>query len=157
MKAVFLSFALFVFVLSLYGKSKQDNDELYRPQSHFSPAVNWMGNPSGLIYQNGEYHLFYQLNPYQNQSGQFNLGHAVSTNLVTWTNLPVAIKAEALDTSDVRIGSAWSGSVIVDENNLLKKQTSSSKTWVMFYSVFKKGIKIAYSTDNGKSWNNSEN
>ncbi|MDP4206658.1 MAG: glycoside hydrolase family 32 protein, partial [Bacteroidota bacterium] len=46
---------------------------------------------------------------------------------------------------------------IVDENNLLKKQTSSSKTWVMFYSVFKKGIKIAYSTDNGKSWNNSEN
>jgi fructan beta-fructosidase len=33
--------------------------EQFRPQFHYSPAQNWMNDPNGLIYYQGQYHLFY--------------------------------------------------------------------------------------------------
>ena len=65
--------------------------ERFRPQFHFSPERNWTNDPCGLIYRNGEYHLFFQFNPFGDTWGHMSWGHAVSRDLVRWKQLPVAI------------------------------------------------------------------
>src|SRR4029450_1663382 len=85
-------------------------DQPYRPQFHYSPAKNWMNDPNGLLDYQGKNHLYYQYNPFGNQWGNISWGHAVSTDLVHWTELPVAIPAD--DTEYV-----FSGSAVVDTNN----------------------------------------
>lgn len=65
--------------------------DLYRPVFHFMPQKNWMNDPNGLIYYKGEYHLFYQYNPYGNKWGTIHWGHAKSSDLVHWEHLPIAL------------------------------------------------------------------
>jgi len=84
--------------------------EKYRPRYHFSPPKNWMNDPNGLIYFGGLYHMYYQYNPYDVVWGHMNWGHAVSTDLVHWKNLPVAIS----EYNGIQI---FSGCNIVDVNN----------------------------------------
>src|SRR5579871_1584310 len=81
----------------------------HRPRYHFMPPANWMNDPNGPIYVDGRYHLFYQHNPraaawgdYDNSVpaappppdvvwGSMHWGHAVSTDLVNWRHLPIAL------------------------------------------------------------------
>ncbi len=62
-----------------------------RPIYHFRPPANWMNDPNGTIYHNGTYHLFYQHNPYDDRWGHMHWGHARSTDLVHWEQLPIAL------------------------------------------------------------------
>ncbi len=62
-----------------------------RPQYHLMPPGNWMNDPNGPIWWKGKYHVFYQENPYAANWGQMHWGHAVSTDMVHWRHLPIAL------------------------------------------------------------------
>ncbi|HEX2909758.1 MAG TPA: glycoside hydrolase family 32 protein [Chloroflexia bacterium] len=88
--------------------------DLDRPRYHYLPPANWMNDPNGLIQWKGEYHLFYQYNPYGPIHARIHWGHAVSRDLVHWTDLPVAL-TPAPDGSDAE--GCWSGCA-VDNNGV---------------------------------------
>lgn len=143
-------FCLFVLVSSVNAQ-KHSYDESYRPQFHFTPAENWMNDPNGLIFFEGEYHLFYQHNPFDTEWGFMHWGHAVSTDLVHWEHLPIAIFPDN-DSKEKDFATAYSGSAIIDENNLLGLQQGDTKTMLVFYTSKDNGQRIAYSTDKGRTW-----
>jgi len=101
-----LIFALLAIVL----EGAEPYREAFRPQYHFSPQVNWTNDPCGIVFANGEYHLFYQYNPLGILWGHMSWGHAVSRDLVAWKQLPVAIP----ESEDVMI---FTGSSVVDKAN----------------------------------------
>ncbi|HEY6548805.1 MAG TPA: glycoside hydrolase family 32 protein [Vicinamibacteria bacterium] len=100
--------ALGLLVLPRTGAPAQD--EPLRPQFHFSPARNFMNDPNGLVFFEGEYHLFYQHNPEGDRWGHMSWGHAVSPDLLHWTHLPVALREE----NGIMV---FSGSVVVDHED----------------------------------------
>ncbi len=116
-----------------------------RYQIHFSPEKGWMNDPNGLIYVDGIYHLFYQHYPNDTKWGPMHWGHATSTDLICWEHQPIAL----FPTEDEYI---FSGSAILDENNLLGFSENGKKTMVLFYTSHnpKTGEQmqsLAYSTD----------
>lgn len=151
----FLSTGLFavlvVFVASSFNSDKEIYDEQYRPQFHFSPEKNWHNDPNGLVFYDGEYHMFYQYNPKSTEWGYMHWGHAVSTDLIHWEDLGIAIYPDE-NSEDKEYCTAFSGSAIVDEHNLLEKQKGDEKTLVAFYTSQKCGQRIAFSTDKGRTW-----
>jgi sucrose-6-phosphate hydrolase SacC (GH32 family) len=123
--------------------------EAWRPQYHFSPRKRWMGDPCGLLFHNGEYHLFFQYNPFGDQWGHASWGHAVSEDLLHWQELPVAI-------ADDERASIFPGSVVVDERNCAG---FGAGAWVAIYTgcagppdAGLQAQELAYSTDGGRSW-----
>jgi sucrose-6-phosphate hydrolase SacC (GH32 family) len=128
-------------------------NEKYRPQFHFTPRENWTNDPNGLVYYKGEYHLFFQHNPFGINWGNMTWGHAVSRDLMHWRQLPNAIEPDEL-------GTIYSGSAVVDWGNTAGFQTGREKVLVAFYTSAgehapaKKPYtqSIAYSNDRGKTW-----
>ncbi len=119
----------------------------YRPAYHFTPPSNWMNDPNGLVYYKGEYHLFYQYNPGATVWGPMNWGHAVSTDLFNWQDLPIALTPDNL-------GTIFSGSAVVDSTNTsgFKNGSESPLVSVFTENGTQQTQSIAYSNDKGRSW-----
>jgi sucrose-6-phosphate hydrolase SacC (GH32 family) len=147
-------FILSIFISSIIAiaeKPVKIYDEVLRPQFHFTPEINWMNDPNGLVYYKGEYHLFYQYNPFGNEWGYMHWGHAVSKDLVHWEHLPIALFPDK-DSKDKEVGTTFSGSGLVDENNVTGLQKGEEKTILLFYTSQKCGQRMAYSNDKGRTW-----
>ncbi|HHY83493.1 MAG TPA: glycoside hydrolase family 32 protein [Clostridiales bacterium] len=122
--------------------------ELYRPKYHFTPQKNWTNDPNGMFYYKGEYHLFFQHNPNDKVWGPMHWGHAVSTDLVHWEELPVALEPDSL-------GTIFSGCAVVDWENTSGFQTGQEKVIVAVFTQHEDDNEkqsIAYSNDRGRTW-----
>ncbi len=124
--------------------------EPFRPQYHFSPPQNWMNDPNGLVFYDGEYHLFYQYNPFGIRWGHMSWGHAVSPDLVHWTHLPLALAEE----DGVMI---FSGGAVVDWNNTSGFGAGDGPPLVAIYTGHNEEKRLqhqnlAYSNDRGRTW-----
>jgi fructan beta-fructosidase len=153
----------FAALLALLGCSSEKNNmpapysEKYRPQYHFSPAKNWTNDPNGLIFFEGEYHVFYQYNPYGDTWGHMSWGHAVSKDLLHWEHLPVAI-AEYQDRTSGDSTMIFSGTVVADTNNTSGLCAGGCLIAIFTSHVHKnnEGLRqhqsMAYSNDRGRTW-----
>ncbi|MFN3150150.1 GH32 C-terminal domain-containing protein [Bremerella sp.] len=126
-------------------------DQAYRPQFHFTSLKHWLNDPNGMVYLDGEYHLFFQHNPVSNAWGNMTWGHAVSKDMVHWKQLPHAILPYGE-------GTIFSGTAVVDHNNSLGVQEGDTKTLVAAFTFARNPFyqAIAYSTDRGRTfqlWN----
>ncbi len=112
-----------------------------------------MNDPNGMVYHDGEYHLFYQHNPFGDKWGHMSWGHAVSSDLVHWQHLPLALSEQ----EDLRI---YSGSVVVDSSNSSGFGTDGHPL-VAIYTGHRESSRnttrvedqrLAYSNDRGRTW-----
>ena len=126
------------------------DESLYRPRYHFTPKRNWINDPNGLVYFQGEYHLFYQYNPAGPSHDNMSWGHAVSADLLRWTELPVALPyADGV--------MAFSGSAVVDWANTSGFAAGENPPLVAVFTGHhpiqkRQDQRLAYSTDQGRSW-----
>ena len=125
-------------------------EKYYRPQAHFAPPYGWLNDPNGLVYKDGEYHLFYQYHPHDSVWGPMHWGHAVSTDLLAWTHLPIALAPDAL-------GVCFSGTALVDKGD--QSGLFAGKDGLLaYYTItadnvpFNQSQGLAYSSDNGRHW-----
>jgi fructan beta-fructosidase len=124
--------------------------EPMRPSFHFTPVRNWMNDPNGLVWYDGEYHLFFQYNPLGSDWGNMSWGHAVSSDLVSWEELPVALEHTASE-------AVFSGSVVVDRANTSGLGTEETPAMVAVYTSVDlvtghQGQSVASSVDRGRTW-----
>lgn len=129
-------------------------EKYYRPLLHFTPAFGWLNDPNGLVYKDGEYHLFYQYHPCDSVWGPMHWGHAVSTNLLSWTHLPIALAPDAL-------GMCFSGTATVDRADK-SGLFHGNDGLLAYYTIaaekrpddvdFPQSQGLAYSHDNGRHW-----
>ncbi|WP_429452871.1 hypothetical protein [Paraburkholderia sp. 40] len=156
-----LTLALFCTCLTTFAQ---------RPVYHFTPKFGWVNDPNGLIEKDGIYHLFYQYygGGWALQDGRFkdplqwgpmHWGHATSTDLIHWHQLPIALYPDKkIGSRDVE-GMIFSGSVVFDRANTSGLGTRENPPLVAIYTLadtFGPGSgqrqAIAYSTDSGTTW-----
>jgi len=163
MKKLMISLSIVLMMLSCTGEKKESGnrsgdymDEHWRPQVHFSPESQWMNDPNGMVYHEGEYHLFYQYNPDSTVWGPMHWGHAISKDLLHWEHQPIALYPDSL-------GTIFSGSAVADVNNtsgfgkdgeipLVAIYTNHSHEKEAKGDIDYQTQSIAYSLDNGRTW-----
>lgn len=144
--------ALFLLASGMASALAQAGGEPFRPRFHFTPERNWMNDPNGMVYYEGEYHLFYQYNPFGNKWGHMSWGHAVSKDLVRWEHLPVALQEE----NGVMI---FSGSAVIDWKNTSGFGKDGKPPMVAIYTGHREKRQdqhIAFSNDHGRTWTKYE-
>ena len=127
----------------------------FRPQIHFSPAQHWTNDPNGLVFFDGEYHLFFQYNPLGDTWGHMSWGHAVSPDLLHWHELPVAIP-------EANGEMAFTGSIVIDQENSSGLCTPRTACMVAVYTGYTgydttparphQAQDLAVSQDHGRTW-----
>ena len=122
-------------------------DEALRPQLRFSQMRGWNNDPNGMVYYDGEYHFFWQSNPFGPQWANMFWGHAVSKDLIHWEELPVALYPRVM-----AAGHCFSGSANVDHNNTGGWQTGDEKVMVAAFTDTARGEALAVSNDRGRTW-----
>lgn len=127
-------------------------DSLYResnrPQVHYTQRRGWNNDPNGLIYYDGEYHLFYQHNPFEREWENMHWGHAVSRDLIHWTELQEALYPD-------EHGTMFSGSAVIDYQNTSGFGKKGVPPMVAIYTAASSNRQvqcIAYSLDKGRTW-----
>lgn len=127
-------------------------DSLYkesnRPQVHYTQRRGWNNDPNGLLYYDGEYHLFYQHNPYEREWENMHWGHAVSRDLIHWTELQEALYPD-------EHGTIFSGSAVIDYKNTSGFGKEGVPPMVAIYTAASSDRQvqcIAYSLDKGRTW-----
>jgi fructan beta-fructosidase len=136
--------------------AKLSNESLYRPRFHFTPKQGWMNDPNGMIYLNGQYHLFYQHYPEGTVWGPMHWGHATSSDLVQWKEQPIALYPDS-------IGMIFSGSAVLDKNNTSGLGRDGIAPLVAIFTQHNmpgekagrtdfQNQSIAYSLDEGITW-----
>jgi len=125
-------------------------DSLYkeknRPQVHFTSRRGWLNDPNGLIYYKGDYHLFYQHNPYGWAWGNMHWGHAISKDLLHWNELSDALFP--MNANDA----AFSGSAVVDPKNTGGFRKNGIDPLIAFYTSTGRGECMKISYDNGRTF-----
>jgi fructan beta-fructosidase len=133
------------------GAGEQPGDTpSHRPHYHFTPRSNWINDPNGLLYYEGEYHLFYQYNPQGPLHDNLSWGHAVSRDLLHWEELPVAIPYQ----DGVM---AFSGSAVVDWHDTSGFGQDGRPPLVAVFTGHHpqshlQDQRLAYSNDRGRTW-----
>jgi fructan beta-fructosidase len=154
MNKLFLLLAFGSMLFSFQAKSIEPKK--FRPLLHFTPLSGWMNDPNGLVYLDGEYHLFYQYNPDSTVWGLMHWGHAISRDLIHWEHLPIALSPDSL-------GTIFSGSVVFDKENTSGLGTKDSPPLVAIFTHDGRFVNrqereklqeqsLAFSTDKGRTW-----
>ena len=139
----------------------QSEEEKYRPSFHFTPQKNWMNDPNGMFFLNGQFHLYFQYHPESSVWGPMHWGHATSKDLIRWEEHPIALFPDDL-------GTIFSGSAVVDHLNTTGFGSLENPPIVAMYTnhdakAEQKGSElfqtqsIAYSLDQGFTWTKFEN
>lgn len=125
-------------------------DSLYterlRPQIHFTSQRGWINDPNGLVYYKGEYHLYYQHNPFGWDWGNMHWGSAVSKDLLHWKELPTALYPPTYQDM------IFSGSAVIDKQNTSGFSKNHKPPLVAAFTSTGRGECIAYSLDNGRTF-----
>jgi sucrose-6-phosphate hydrolase SacC (GH32 family) len=158
MKLNIIKLCILLIALSSCSKDRESTDTVsqvmkahnYRPFYHYSPAKNWMNDPNGMVYYDGQYHLFYQYYPNGTTWGPMHWAHAVSKDLFTWEDKGIKLYPDDL-------GYIFSGSAVVDKNNTAGFKNNENVPMVAIFThhqniTGKQVQSLAYSTDKGQSW-----
>lgn len=138
-----------ILVVPTFAADSNYYNESNRNQFHFSPEASWMNDPNGMVYYDGEYHLFYQNDPYSSKWGPMHWGHAVSKDLVHWEHLPVALYPD-------ENGMIFSGSAVIDYNNTAGFGKEAMVAIFTHADGSKQVQSLAYSNDKGRTWKKYE-
>ena len=132
---------------SVKGSRSMHPADPFRPLYHFTPEANWINDPNGLVYAAGEYHLFYQYHPYSTVWGPMHWGHAVSPDLVTWRELPIALYPD-------EHGAIFSGSAVIDRHNTAGFGDDAMVAVFTHHQEegHRQSQSLAYSLDHGRTW-----